>query len=233
MADCLRLSRTAVGLLFSCMLCACSSANSSTPESVTGCDRQLANADFLFPDRTLTDWASFADHVASIEVIDEAVVDSQDVYQRGEGYVARKVAVRVLETVWSNPHAEALDDDLEFFATGWVLKEVCPEMLPIYFAENPGPRLEIQGRYTLAFVRYTMVAQVWAPMAFSTGFPLNADPVAVEDVDTNGIGPVAAQLTGLSSEEIRAVLDGTSPYPEVEGILDLPAEERLAAAFAR
>ena len=186
----------------------------------------------LFPDATRVDWVSFADHAAAVEVQSEAVIPPPNsVSQTGEGYVGRKVRVRVADTIWSNRFAQALPSEIEFKGLGWLKRQSCAELVPVYGGrDHPAPRLEVRGKYVIALVLYTVVDQGWGPLTPGSAFADGDDATATADIAATGINPAAQSLSGLTHDEVRAKLDGTEPHPSVREALNLPAEDRLARA---
>jgi hypothetical protein len=53
--------------------------------------------------------------------------------------------------------------------------------------------------------------------------------IAAKDVEEHGQGDVAERLSGISYDEVRALLDSTVPYEVAAANWDLTPAERLAA----
>lgn len=212
------------------------SADAGAPAADAGldlCQRVPVRATTIFPDFTLTDWTSFADHVVAFEVASEAVIPPPDAVTRlGEGYVGRRATLHVHRTVWSNRLAPPLPDPIETTVMGWVLREACSEMLLGYVGyDAPAPRLEVNGRYVAAIVKYTINGNEWGLMTPQSAFAEGADPVATADIAATGNNSVARELASQSLEAVAAKLEATAPYPSVASVLALPAEERLARYY--
>jgi hypothetical protein len=65
----------------------------------------------------------------------------------------------------------------------------------------------------------------------ASAFAEGADPIAAADVARTGNSSVAQELAGQSLDGLAAKLEATEPYPSVAGVLELPAEERLARYY--
>jgi hypothetical protein len=212
----------------------CGGSSSPTENDDLGdvCERQDVHGTTLFPDSTLEDWVSFADHVASVQVIAEEVIPPPaEVQQRGEGYVGRKITVQTIQTIWSNSFAPALDGQFAFNVIGWVLKEECVDLVPAAVTlAHPAPRLELHGKYVVALVRYTVLAEGWGPLTPASAFPMDGDQVATADVKATGNNFIAQELSEESIATISSLLESEPPHVAVLDFLQLPAEERLARA---
>lgn len=204
-------------------------SNQLDPQS---CATVPITADEIFLDETLVDWVSFADHIARVEVTSEALIARPDsVIDNGEGYVGRRLRLRVHGTLWSNPFASALPDEIEFNGFGWLQRASCAELVPVHSGHgHAAPRLEVGGRYIIALVLYTQSAQGWGPLSSGSAWADGADPIASADIAATGINAVAQSLAAMTPAHVRSTLDGTTPYPAVADNLHLPAEERLALA---
>ena len=222
------------------LLSACSSAQESEGAAAdagaaagagsANCLRIPVRGTRIFPDLTLTDWTSFADHVIAFEVANEAAIPPpDDVTTRHEGYVGRRGTLDIRSFIWSNPHAPPPPAVIETHLMGWILTQSCPDMLPAYASDDiAGPRLEVGGRYVAAIVKLMINADEWNVMTPGSVFAEGADPIATEDIARTGNNAVAREFAGLSLDAVAARLEATEPYASVADVLHLHAEERIA-----
>ncbi|MGP3938400.1 hypothetical protein [Streptomyces sp. 6N106] len=81
-------------------------------------------ADHL-PNRTASDWVTYADHVLVVSATSEKeVAPTQQEVERGEGTVGRTVALTVDKVLWSRPDApRPAPDAWEYSAMGWQFQD--------------------------------------------------------------------------------------------------------------
>ncbi|SEC83511.1 hypothetical protein [Streptomyces melanosporofaciens] len=66
----------------------------------------VAHGSDNLPNRTATDWVTYADHVLAVTAVNETESPPTDTeVERGEGLIARKVTLRVDRVVWSRDDA--------------------------------------------------------------------------------------------------------------------------------
>jgi hypothetical protein len=104
-----------------------------------------------YPSTTASDWVTYADFAAVVEVASEAngVPDKEDL-ERGEGDVGRTVNLRVLQVIWRSPGARPAPAEFEYAALGWHFSDGDSKDLRPMVA-NDRPRLEVGGTYLMAF----------------------------------------------------------------------------------
>ena len=194
-------------------------------------DFVVGDGDGLYPAETLTDWVSWAVQVSRVEILrEEEVPPPQAVLDRGEGYIARKVFVRVLETVWSSRHAKELaPTEFAFLGSGWVLRN---DGRKVRFALRNSARIEVGGRYVMPITTAPIFSQPqtndsgrraerstetytigWSPLSTSAVFNVKGDAVASADVEVRGSNTLARKLLQKQGSEIAATLDAAPVDP--------------------
>ncbi|MGN0064698.1 MAG: hypothetical protein ACI379_10690 [Nocardioides sp.] len=76
-----------------------------------------------FPNSTATDWVTYGDAVAVVEVTESRRGEpSEDALEIGEGDVPRTVEFTIKDIVWERPEARRLPESLDYPALGWHFK---------------------------------------------------------------------------------------------------------------
>jgi hypothetical protein len=188
-------------------------------------------ADGLFPAATLTDWVSYVARLSQVSVVsEEEIPPPRDVLERREGYIGRKVLVRIENDIWlSSGHSTAPPMETKITVAGWVLQGDRRHR----FILRDSPRIETGGRYVLPLVSAPRNGEdQWGPLSTGSVFEVPGDHVATADVHATGNSPVARSLSVMSRAEIQRTLDGTPPDPLAQKYWHLPPFERLKAVQA-
>ena len=180
-----------------------------------------------FPDRTFTEWVSYADQLSVVLVVAEAeeAPAPADV-ARGEGYISRTVTLRVEQTLWRRAGAPAVTGEIPVVTSGWVLQE--GERRP--FAIGGGPRLEVGRRYVAPLVRAARDGVAWTPLSVESTLPLGIAGITTEGV-LGAPSSLAKGLEGSSPSDLAAILRRTRPDPVAARHFDLPPDARVKASF--
>lgn len=176
-----------------------------------------------FPDDSATAWVSYTDQLSVVTVLSETALQAPpEVAARGEGYIARKVTVRIDETVWSTgPNPQA--GELELVTLGWALKG--DRRIPI--GAPSSPRIEVGGRYTLPLVKYD--DEQWAVLTQSSVAAVRGSAVAEADVKRSGSNAMAKRIGGAEARDVRRMLDSAPRDPLVEKYRNLSPLRRAEA----
>ena len=82
------------------------------------------SASMIIPNESLQDWVTYADQISVVTVLDEReVTPAPGVLERGEGYLGRRVTLRIDQTVWVAPGAQASQGEISMVTLGWALTE--------------------------------------------------------------------------------------------------------------
>ncbi len=212
-------------------------------------DIVIGRGEGLYPSTTLTDWVSWSLQLSQVLVLEESEIPPpQTVADRQEGYLGRKVRVRVERTIWTSPQAtETAPAEFEFAVSGWVLRRGGKK---IRFALLDCPRIEVGGRYLLPittaplfepappnntgmrrrepFISYTIG---WSPLAGDAVFGVQGDQVSTADVEARGSGALAKSFVGKPDEEIRRALEMATFDPMVLPFMNLSPWDRWIAIW--
>lgn len=174
------------------------------------------------PSQTLEEWASYADELAVIQVIEERELPPAKVETTG-GYVPRDVTVRVERTLWRRSAApDPAPATFSFTDLGWLERDGV--RVPVGAAG--GNRLEVGKRYLAPLVR---VDSDWFPLAPNAQLLLDGDTVT-DTVDMGRLTPAARRMTHLDVAAAAERLAATPPDPVAKRFADLPPRERFNAA---
>lgn len=191
----------------------------------------------IFPSRTVVDWVSYAARVSEVVVLSEAEIPpAATVLERGEGYVGRRVVLRIGETFWASsgalpPGASPTPTEVDVVVAGWVLMKG----ERFLFALEDSPRFEVGGRYVLPLV--TLVDRspagsmrvAWGPLTTTSVFEVMGDEIATIDVHFRGNDNVARSLSRLTADLLRETLTSTPADPVALRYFHLPPFERWRA----
>lgn len=184
--------------------------------------RFVAQASLVFPDSTLTDLVSYTDQVSVVTIVSEHELMQPEVLARGEGYVGRKLKVRIDETLWTNDGRTAQSGEIEMLAFGWVLKG--EQRIPLVLAN--APRLSVGGRYVLPLVEDE---DKWNQFSPSVVMPVSGNAIAEDDVAQNGYNELAQSLTRKGTAHLNTTLASAVRESRVERFRHLPAFRRIKA----
>jgi hypothetical protein len=196
-------------------LAACGGSSSSSMLVVgEGSDR--------FPSETLTDWASYADQLSVVTVVDEReLAPPSEVVERGEGYVGRVVTLRIEQTLWHRRGGPTARGDVSTTVQGWVLQD--GERRP--FAVAGGPRLEVGGRYLAPLVH---VQGEWVPLGIGATLPLDGDVATTSGVAGHP-SAIGEAMRGKAVTDVAELLAATPADPVAAKYAHLEPDERLKA----
>jgi hypothetical protein len=211
----------------------------------------------LVPAESLTDWVSYSVQVSQVFVTSEQEIPPpRAVLDRGEGYIGRKVRLRVDRTFWTStgaisPGATPSPKELDVVVAGWLLQQGGKRIL---FALVDSPRIEVGGAYVIALITLLRppidnsgdppttrnpgnsgsgpLEAIWSPLSTRAVFEVAGNRIATEDVHIFGNSRVAADLAKLSGADLEQVLSSTSPDPVAAKYWHLPPHERFLAVSA-
>lgn len=190
-------------------------ACSDSPKADQGVVGEAAS---VFPGESLQDWASYADQLSVVKVIgEEEVPPPKEVFERGEGYIGRSVSLNIERTLWVSEGVQPVNDDISFFASGWVLENGKRRL----FSLNGGPRLKKGSRYLMPLV---LLDGKWAPLTNSSVYPVDPDG----RLESTG-GELDGDVAEKSAEAVAAELRNTEPDPVAKKHRHLRGRDRIRA----
>lgn len=210
----------------------CGSESLSGAADEDGLIRVSATDDYYWPNSTIEDWATIATQLSVVEVVAERDLPLKS--ETGEGFQARTVTLRVVETVWADGttpwpgiepideqieekdsaafdtlehrKVEQLDGEFEFTANGWAVSGDQRRA----FAAETGVRLEVGSTYIIPLLPYDAKGD-WAAASFDAILPLSEGIVRFESEVGEHLS--AAKFSGLSLDEV-ANLYADPPHEE-------------------
>lgn len=167
----------------------------------------------LFAFDGLTDWISYATAVAEVEVTSEDILppEEPDEFER---LIGRTVTVEFDDVLWGEGPTGGTTT---LIAPGFF--ENTREGTRRPFVPSDGARFEVGERYVVAF---TVMNDEWTEMTSGSVIPLVGNVLT----PVPGAPPAAAELTGLTLEDLRGRLQATEPDPIAAKYLHLEAHER-------
>ena len=186
----------------------------------------------LFPNSTGEDWATFADHLVRVTVVDEqADVRSGAMGDAESALLFRHLDARVDDVLWSRDGANRPPTELGWSAYGWALRD--------------GARIPVTGEHEVRpEVGHTYVMPVsYAPNPSGgddTWLPFASEAILAEH-EGRLVGPIPGGISpsqrfagpfldGLTSDFVRA-LTQARPYSAAAADMDASFERRLRAVF--
>lgn len=182
----------------------------SSPEVPAGCWPDDHKVDVMFPTTTLSDWVHYVDHFSVVTVTDEhsmVPIWSPSPETPRDGFVGRKVDVRIDDTVWRREGAPEAPSSFAFVNDARHL-----DGTPYTVGE--GPRLEVGHTYLMGLILTQIDGWVDYPrttLLFGSDRRLQPNPCSRRET--------LRQIAGLTPEEVRDLLDQTaqnSGGPSVE-----------------
>ena len=204
--------------------CTNGSSNAEAPVTFGGGSQRL-------PSKDVQDIVSYADQLSVFSVVSESEIQPpEEVFERGEGYIGRKVTIRIEQNLWNRgPIAEA-KGDIELTVQGWTLHDNERRL----FSLAGAPRLEVGKRYVGPLVLLSggrFGDGEWSVFAPWTTLRLEGDRTVRSEVVV-GITPepVAVMLTGKSLGELAQLFGETQPDPFSLQYAELDPESRYILA---
>jgi hypothetical protein len=214
--------RLAAGLLLvlSVTVIGCGGSSSSAPVSGGGSE--------LFPAETLSDWVSYADHVAVFSVASAQPIppDPADV-EHGGGLQGRDVTLRIERILWTADGAPALPEEIHMQALGWVLQEGGERREAV---TPDAPRVDVGERYVapLARVRAGTGELEWWPLSIGAQLPVSDGEVKRPNDDA-WRSPILDALAGTTLAQLESLVHRRAPDPLAAKYMHLRPQERVAA----
>ncbi|WBB59940.1 hypothetical protein O7599_31060 [Streptomyces sp. WMMC500] len=192
----------------------------------------VAHASDRLPNRTASDWVTYADHVVVVTATAERELpaDPEEV-EAGQGYIPREVTLEVDDVVWSRAGAaeSAPAPDFTWPAPGWTFRQDGSRS-PMALEDRP--RVEVGHRYLMALTwrpAFTEEGETipgqWRGLGENSTLPYDDGVIgrgesegseqaaaAAEHADEGEGGPsLKKEMTGRSATDLRAALDAAQP----------------------
>ncbi len=172
----------------------------------------------IFSGADFDDWVTYADHVAIVEVVEEARMEPESGPE--VSHVGRMVTIEIQESLWSRQ--EEPPSELSFITNGWIVKgEEEREVWP-----SEGLRLAVGARYVIPLFE---TSNGWGLLNSSSVIPLENDQVHTKFAPSGG---AAKASIGNSTADIRRDLASAKPDPlsrKVDRNLDAVGRARAIA----
>jgi hypothetical protein len=190
-------------------------------------DLALSSASYRWPVETLRDWADFADQLSVLRIESEIQLPrSPEEVASGEGPVARKVTVRIEETLWSNTGSPTAKGTISFVTWGWIAKG--EKLIPA--TDSSSERLEVGDRVLAPLM---FVDGSWGPLAPSTTMKLVNGRTAFVDRQRRSLTTLATRLDGVTPRQVADALAAVESRPDAAALRRLHPDERARRLAAR
>lgn len=151
----------------------------------------IAHGADRLPDRTASDWVTYADHVVTVTPLSQVPIKPPpEALERGEGMILRRLTLRVDEVLWSNAGVKkAAPKKLPWVAYGWHFTGGNTSNR-VKMASADAPRIEAGHRYIMAIN--------WQPARCTTG---DFVPAQWGGLGSDSILPFDRHVIGLGESE--------------------------------
>lgn len=175
-----------------------------------------------FPLATLSDLVSFAHQISLVTVLDEYRVPAPPGSDpKHEGYVARRVTVRIDHNLWTSPADETVGGTVEIGSIGWADTEE-HGLVPFV------GQLEVGKRYVLAL---TVIDGQWTNLSPSASMLVEQDRIAAETAVLPYEHPWMDEAAGNPIGTLEAQLNATQPSALAVHFAYLPPDQRAQAVI--
>ena len=183
------------------------------------------NHDASVPSESLRDWVTYADAVV-IGTVEQtsALPISDEEREAGEGYISRRVRVRIDDIVWRrHTRAPTPPAAVTFITFGWTFDGDRRD------PSSGGPIwLQPGKRYVIPLARWKRDG--WAPFSAIATLQLD-DRGRVAPPDGDEAMPWETRLSGRSAQEAAQILAAIEPDPSAPTDPGLDPEERMAGVL--
>lgn len=175
------------------------------------------------PNGTLTDWVTYADHVAVVRFdSSRAIAPSQAERDAGEGFIPRATSFSVVDVIWTREGAPPPPKTLEFGIDGWSFEG--DRKLPLKTEGQPAiDKLGTEYLMPISYIRKdgTALKDFWTYLSAGSILPVFDEVVANVDQSESG-APVSAATKAMAGHKLA----------EISSILEAQPADPFAAPFA-
>lgn len=198
----------------------------------------VAQGDQSLPSATLTDWATYGDHLVLATVTGERrLAPSAEEQAAGEGFIPRVIDLRIDQVAWSRDGAPTPPTAFSTDLDGWTFHEDQEQPLRM----EGEPMLVVGHAYLLVITWLPATADTsagWAALAPDAIIPAQGGVVGAGDapvtLDGRTLELAWTSFEGGSVDAVAAALRATSPDPDATApetwALDPVARFRAVAA---
>lgn len=168
------------------------------------------------PSATLTDWVTYADHVAIVRFdSSRAIAPTQEELDAGEGFIPRATTFSVVRVLWSRKDAPPAPTTLELGIDGWTFEG--DNKRPLRVEGQPAiDKLGTEYLMPISYLRKdeTTLADFWAYLSVSSILPVADGLVAHVTSAAGEVVPAATKaVAGLPLAKVTALLNAQRPDP--------------------
>lgn len=187
------------------------------------------HAQAKFPGETMSDWVSFSDQIAIVEVVSEQQMATQPDTVSKSRSVGRWVTLRLIDSLWVRGGGRPSISTGSEFQTkvfGWVIFN--GKLAKARMAHSA--RMEVGGQYLVPLVH---LDGEWAPLNPSSVTPVERSAIAKLDGKSARATSAARELRGLERWEKLEVLGTAGVRPELAGKRSMSPKQLLAELISQ
>lgn len=174
----------------------------------------LAEGSDHMPNKTASDWVTYADHVVVVTPVAEKESVTEEEVARGEGLIWRDLTLQVKDVVWSRPNPDKpAPDTLAWRSYGWSFTGGSTENRQT-MAGADAPRIEMGHTYIMAIEWQEGSCQPGDEVVPPKWKGLGTDAVLPFDGGVVGVGELEGRV--LTVGEALRVADSESPFLSFE-----------------
>ncbi|WP_405760534.1 hypothetical protein OG234_19750 [Streptomyces sp. NBC_01420] len=200
----------------------------------------ISHGDQLLPSDTLTDWATYGDHLVVATVTDQReLAPTKEETEAGEGYIPRVITLRIDKVLWSRNEAPNAPSTFETEIDGWQFHGDRRNAVRM----EGEPMMEVGKQYVLPVLYFTKTKTVlnagWSTLSPNSIIPYQEGILGKGDVipsaqqadgDTKP-ADVRGSFSGKEPAELVSALKSTPPDPAAADAMKLPPDERAKRAY--
>ena len=188
-------------------------------DSVPNNEEPGASVQFVVPSESISDWLSFAKHIAVVRVVrEEQMPVAPEVTARGEGHVPGIITLQVERIIWTAPGAAPASGELHVGSLGWTMHDGKLRAI--------NPDLKVGGTYLVAFANFRSGLAPLRPISLAI---VDGEVVSAGKTARSSSGEWVGSLDGLSVDDVQKLLATTPPDALAIRFRNLAVEEQIEA----
>ncbi|WP_327696634.1 hypothetical protein [Streptomyces sp. NBC_00459] len=207
-------------------------------------DILIAESKDAIPSTTGTDWVSYGDHAAVVQVTaeHEMPADEEEI-AAGEGYLSRTVDLDVKERVWSRAGVTALPSTLTIVADGWSFKGDTKTRV----GSHEASRLEVGHNYLVSLAHFS--DGEWSTLGTGGILPYDNSEIGQGEYEGSTVSatayravlkaklvsgseePLAYRAAASKASSVKTFLTNATPDPTAAANYNLDAVARAKLVY--
>jgi hypothetical protein len=179
----------------------------------------------LFPDGSLQDWVSYADHIVVYSVVKEREMPlDEEEREIGEGYAGKVATLEVDRTLWSAETAPPLPNQIEMEAIGSVFRDGERQRT----VARDAPNVAVGDKYLAPIAQVEFeVGPEWWPLTPGAQLPVQDGRVA----RASWTSPSGEPLVGRTLDDVQSIVRRQPPDPVALKHMNLRPQDRVKTVY--